>query len=259
MELFIGIFIFVFGIIIGSFLNVCIYRIPMDKSVVTHPSCCTVCGARLTALDMIPVFSYLFLRGKCRHCGAKISAIYPVVEALTGVLYVLLYIKFGMSWLLPVNLALVSLLIVISFIDYKHMIIPDGLIIALLITGVIQLAATFLADGFDSWSVYIIGFFAGGVPLLLIALLCMYVLKKEAFGGGDIKLMASAGLIIGWKLMITAYLIGIITGALFSVLLIVAGRKTRKDEIPFGPSLCFGILCSVFFGNWLIDWYLGLL
>ena len=259
MELFFGILIFVFGIVIGSFLNVCIYRIPINKSIVVQGSACTACGARLNALDMVPLFSYLFLRGKCRHCGVKISALYPAVEALTGILYVLMYLKFGISYALLVNLALVSLLIVISFIDFKHMIIPDGLIIALLVVGAAQLAATIFTGMFGSWTSYVIGFFAGGLPFLLIALFCMYVLKKEAFGGGDIKLMGAAGLIIGWKLTIAAYLIGIITGAVVSIILLAAKRKTRKDEIPFGPSLCFGILASVLVGNELINWYMGLL
>ncbi len=259
MELYFGLCVFLFGIIIGSFLNVCILRLPENKSIVTGASSCPACGTQLTARDLVPVFSYLFLRGKCRHCGKGISAQYPLVELTAGVLFLLLYVKFGLAWPLPVNAALVSILIVVSLIDWRHMEIPNGLIIALLFVGAAQLAATIFTGVFGSWTSYVIGMLAGGLPLLLIALLCQFILKKEAFGGGDVKLMAAAGLVIGWKLVITSYVIGIITGAVFGVILLSTGRKTRKDAMPFGPFLALGTTASVFFGNELINWYLGLI
>jgi leader peptidase (prepilin peptidase)/N-methyltransferase len=259
MEWFIGIFVFMIGIVIGSFLNVCIYRVPLGVSIAKGRSACPQCGATLTAPDLVPVLSYLALRGKCRHCGARISPIYPVVEGATGVLFLLLYLKTGLSWDLPVYAALVSLLIAIAFVDYKHMIIPNGFVIAGLIIGIIKLAVSIFTDAFGSWTLYAIGFAAGALPLLLVMLFCALILKKEAVGGGDIKLMAFAGLILGWQLVIPAYLIGIITGAVAGLVLMAAGKKQRGDEIPFGPFLCFGILVSVFFGNELILWYLGLL
>jgi leader peptidase (prepilin peptidase) / N-methyltransferase len=266
MEIIIGIFIFALGLIIGSFLNVCILRIPEERSIVAGSSSCMDCGAKLTAVDLVPLFSYLFLRGKCRHCGKKISPIYPIVESLTGVLFLLLYIKFGLFYpptLLSIfsfviYMAFIAILIVISFIDYRHMIIPNGLIIALLILGVVQIAITLITGDFKSWIACVIGFFAGGVPLLLIALFCEYVLKKEAFGGGDVKLMAAAGFLTGWKLTITSYLIGIILGAIVGVILLASGKKKRGDQIPFGPFLAIGIAASIFFGDVLINWYLGL-
>ncbi len=254
-----GAFIFIFGLLIGSFLNVCILRLPEGRSIVVGKSSCPGCGAGLTVIDLVPVFSYLFLRGKCRHCGQRISPLYPTVELLTGVMFLLLYIKFGLTYVLLVYAALIALLIAIAFIDWRKMIIPDGLVISMLVVGVIQLAVTIFTGVFGVWLDYVIGFFAGGVPLLLIAIFCLYVLKKEAFGGGDIKLMAAAGLVIGWKLVITSYLIGIVTGAVFSVILLSTGRKKRGDEIPFGPFLSLGIVVSVFFGNEIINWYLGLL
>lgn len=266
MEIYAGITVFVFGIIIGSFLNVCIFRMPDNRSIVRGPSSCPGCGARLKVLDLVPVFSYIFLRGKCRYCGKKISAQYPVVEAVTGTLFLLLYIKFlyispGFVWSLPVYAAIICVLIVLTAIDLRHMIIPNGLVIAILVIGAIQLSASLLdASLFEnSWLDYVIGFFAGGLPLLLIALFCSYVLKKEAFGGGDIKFMAAAGLVIGWKFVITSYIIGIIVGAVFSVILLSTGKKKRGDEIPFGPFLSLGIAASVFFGNELIRWYMGLI
>lgn len=259
MELYYGVCVFLFGMVIGSFLNVCILRLPEQKSIIVGPSSCSACGTQLTARDLVPVFSFIFLRGKCRHCGKRISAQYPLVELLTAVLFLLVYLKFGISWRLPVFAALLSILVVAALIDWRHMEIPNGLIIAILVLGVIQLAASIFTGLFGSWTSYVIGLFAGGLPLLLIALLCRLILKKEAFGGGDVKLMAVAGLVIGWKLVITSYVIGIITGAIFGVILLATGKKKRGDEIPFGPFLSLGIAASVFFGNELINWYLGLI
>lgn len=259
MDVYLGILIFILGIITGSFLNVCILRLPEKKSIVFGPSSCPDCGARLTALDMVPVFSFLFLRGRCRHCGKKISPQYPAVELITGVLFLLLYLKLGLNWQLPVYAVLTAVLTVISIIDWRHMEIPHGPLIVLLTVGALQIAAELIFGVFDDWISYVIGFFAGGVPLLLIALFCLCVLKKDAFGGGDVKLMAAAGFVIGWKLIITSYVIGIITGAVFGVALLATGRKKRSDEMPFGPFLSLGIAVSLFFGNEIINWYLGLL
>jgi leader peptidase (prepilin peptidase)/N-methyltransferase len=258
MEIFIGAIIFILGLVIGSFLNVCICRLPLRQSIVTAPSACPACGERLRPWDLVPVLSYLFLGGKCRYCKARISVQYPLIELLTGALFALLYVRFGLVWPLPAYMALAALLIAISVIDLKHMEIPNGLVIAGLAVGIAQLAASFFAPGFEAWHSYVIGFFAGGLPLLLIALFCTYVLKKDAMGGGDIKLMAFCGLIIGWKLVITAYLIGIIAGAAVGVLLMALNKKKRGDAIPFGPFLSLGVMLSVFFGYSIIDWYMGL-
>lgn len=260
MDILIMVFIFLLGIVIGSFLNVCIYRIPKEESIVVGGSSCQSCGTSLTALDLIPVFSYAALGGKCRHCKAKISPQYPIIEAVTGILFLLLYLKFGLSWLLLVYMGLTALLIVITLIDFRYMIIPNGLIVTGLVIGAAQLAASIFTTGvFESWPVYAIGFFAGGLPLFLIAAFCTYVLKKDAIGGGDIKLMAMAGLILGWKLIIPAYFIGIVTGAVISIVLLASGKKKRGDEIPFGPFLCLGTAVSMFFGSEIIKWYIGML
>lgn len=259
MDIAIGVVIFVFGTIIGSFLNVCILRLPDSRSIVSGASACPSCGARLTPVDLVPIISYLALRGKCRRCKARISPLYPAVEALTGAMYLLLYLRFGFAWQLLVYMALVGLLIVISAIDFKTMEIPNGLIIAGFVVGAIQLIVTVFTGIFGNWTSYVIGLFAGGLPLLLIALIAGILLKREAMGGGDVKLMAFCGFIIGWKLVIPAYLIGIIAGAVISVILMALGRKKRGDEIPFGPFLSLGVVLSVFFGDALIDWYLGLI
>lgn len=257
MDIAIGFTIFTLGTIIGSFLNVCILRLPASRSIVSGASACPSCGVRLTPVDLVPIVSYLALGGKCRRCKARISPIYPAVEALTGAMYLLLYLRFGFTWQLLVYMALVSLLIVISAIDLKTMEIPNGLIIAGFIVGAIQLITTVFTGG--DWLSCVTGLFAGGLPLLLIALIAGFLLKKEAMGGGDVKLMAFCGFIIGWKLVIPAYLIGIVLGSVISVLLMALGRKKRGDEIPFGPFLSLGVVLSVFFGDALIDWYLGLI
>lgn len=259
MEVYTGILVFVFGIILGSFLNVCILRLPEEKTIVNGNSACPSCGVRLTAIDLVPVFSYIFLRGKCRRCKSTISPQYIIIELLTGILFFFLYLKFGFTPPLPVLAALIAALIVIALIDWRYMMIPDGLIITILTIGVIETVITAITGLFGSWLQYVIGFLAGGLPLLLIALFCYYILKKEALGAGDIKLMAAAGLVIGWKLIITAYIIGIVFGALFGILLLVTKIKKREDAIPFGPFLSFGILASVFFGNEIINWYLGMM
>jgi leader peptidase (prepilin peptidase)/N-methyltransferase len=269
MSWIIGIIVFLTGITIGSFLNVCVYRLPLERSIAKGFSACPQCNARLTAVDLVPVVSYIALHGKCRHCGGRISPEYPVVESATGVLFVLLYMRFvhvsgavisGNLYDFLIYAALVSLLIVIALIDFKHMIIPNGLVIAGLVLGGVKLAlSVFFPDIFGGWPLYAIGFAAGGLPLLLIALFCLWVLKKEALGGGDIKLMAFAGLVIGWKLIIPAYLIGVVTGAVAGIILMAVGKKKRGDEIPFGPFLCFGVLVSVFVGYDLIGWYMGLI
>lgn len=259
MDIAAGAIVFIFGAMIGSFLNVCILRLPEGRSIVTGGSACPACAARLKPAELVPIVSYLALRGRCRHCGARISPQYITVETLTGALFTLLYVKLGPVWQLPVYMALFALLIAVSAIDLKTMEIPNGLVIAGFIVGGAQLAAAVFTDVFGSWLELAIGLLAGGVPLLLIALIAAAVLKRDAMGGGDIKLMAFCGLVIGWRLVIPAYLIGIAAGALGGVILMAAGKKKRGDEIPFGPFLALGVVVSVFFGTALIDWYVGLI
>lgn len=257
MDIVTGALIFILGTLVGSFLGVCITRLPLGKSVVLPPSSCPFCEKRIGAIDLVPVLSYLWLRGKCRNCKARISGLYPAVEALTGAVYLLLYLKFSLTPELPVYMVLSSLLIIAAFTDLRHMIIPNGVIIAGLVLGTIQLAATVITSLLEPWHIYVIGLFAGALPLLLISVLGWLLLKKEVIGGGDIKLMAFCGLVIGWKLVIPAYLIGITAGALFGIVLLTAGRKKSSDLIPLGAFLALGVLISVFFGYELIDWYLG--
>lgn len=252
MEIYFAVLSGIAGLIIGSFLNVCIYRIPLGRSIAYPPSACAECGHKLSPLDLVPVFSYLFLKGKCRYCGKKISFIYPAVELLTGALFLLLYIRFSLSYAFLFYLITAALLIIASFVDIAHQEIPDGIVIALIITG-----ALYTVLDLSNWLDHVIGFFAGGLPLLLIAVIAQYVFKKEAMGGGDIKLMAALGLIAGWKLILLGLFLGILAGALFSALMMLFKKVKSSQAIPFGPFLAAGFMLSVFFGSGILSWYLS--
>lgn len=250
MSIYFAVLVFILGLLVGSFLNVCIFRIPLRQSVVTTPSHCGACGKRIRSHDLIPVLSYLLLGGKCRFCGEKISLRYPMVELLNAAAYLLIYQACGLSIQFMGFSLLASSLIVIAFIDYDHKIIPDGVVLLLIGAGVIY--SVFARD--ITWLDRLIGFFAASLPLYLILLL-----SKGGVGGGDIKLMAAVGIYLGWKLTLLSLLIGAVLGSIVAVILLIMKRKTRKDEIPFGPALAVGIMAAALYGNRLLDWYLGLL
>lgn len=254
MAVYFAVLLGIAGLVFGSFLNVCIYRIPIKKSIAYPPSACGSCGHQLGFLDLFPVFSYIFLGAKCRYCGQKISFIYPAVELLTGILFVLLFLKFSLTVQLAFMLITVSLLIIASFIDALQKIIPDEIVIALFIVG-----AIYTGIDYTNWLSHLIGLFAGGLPLLLIGLFSEYVLKKEAMGGGDVKLMAALGCIAGWKLILFALFAAVVIGALVSLVLIILKKKEKSSMLAFGPFLSIGFFCAVFFGNEAITWYLSFL
>lgn len=242
--------VLLFGLCIGSFLNVCIYRIPVKMKVYEGRSICPYCRSQLTALDLIPVFSYIFLRGKCRHCGCRISPIYLIVELLTALLFVAAFYFFSVSLQTLLVWMLISVLIVASFIDIHTLEIPDGVSLWI---GAIGIVSFFIPD--ILWWQRLIGALVASSPLLIILLIS----KGNAMGMGDIKLMAAVGLILGYKLSIFALLAASIFGAVIGLLLIALKKKGKKDEIPFVPMLSFGILFALFFGNDIIAWYISLL
>ncbi len=239
-------FVFALGLIIGSFLNVCIYRIPEDISIAKGFSFCPNCKNRIQPYDLIPVVSYLFLKGSCRYCKKHISAKYPLIEFFTGLMFILVFYQFGLTPYAALVALLVSVLIVITFIDLKHQIIPNGLVLIILISGI---PAAFLS-GLSPWE-HVIGFFAVSVLLLLVAFL-----SKGGMGGGDIKLMAAAGLFLGWKLILLSLMIASIIGSIISIGLLVLKKADRKSMVPFGPFLSIGIVISALYGNAIIMWYL---
>ncbi len=243
------IFSFILGICIGSFLNVCIYRIPNKIKVYDGYSFCPVCHARLKAFDLIPVISYFILNRKCRYCDCKISPIYPIVELSTGLLFALAFSLYGICLNTLIAWVLISVLIVASFLDIKSLEIPDGVSLWIAALGVIS----FFIPGLLWWE-RVLGIFAASLPLFIIFL----ITDGNAMGMGDIKFMAAAGLLLGYKLALLSLFSSAIFGSIIGILLIVSKKKGRKDPIPFVPMLSLGILFSLFFGNSVISWYVSL-
>ena len=245
--IFAEILIFLFGIVIGSFLNVCIYRIPKGEDIVKVNSHCMTCGYQLKWYDLIPIFSYIFLRGKCRKCKTKLSCQYPIVEAVNGFMYVLIFAVNGLNVESGIYSLMASALLVLSVIDFRTYEIPFGINVFLFVLGVIR-----CVFGKGDRGTLMIGFFAVSLFLLLLSLLT----RGAAIGGGDIKLMAAAGLLLGWKLIILAFVMGCIAGSvvhLFRMKVCGAGRM-----LALGPYLSVGIFIAALWGNGMIDWYLGL-
>ena len=246
-TIFFSIIIFLYGIIIGSFLNVCIYRIPKKENIVTTRSHCMSCGYQLRWYDLIPLFSWLALGGRCRKCKAKISVQYPAIEALNGVLYLIVFLCYGVSIETLLYCLMASALLALSVIDFRTFEIPLGFNVFIAVLGLVRV----LTD-LTNWREYAVGFFAVSAVLYII-----YVLTKgRGIGGGDIKLMAASGLLLGWKCNILAFLLGCIIG---SVIHLLRMRFTKAEHVlALGPYLSIGIYISALWGTRLIDWYLSL-
>lgn len=240
--------IFLFGIVIGSFLNVCILRIPLKESIAKERSHCMSCGYQLAWFDLIPLFSYIFLGGRCRKCKTHISLQYPLVEGLNGVLYVLIFLVNGWSIDSVIYCLLTSALIVLSVIDFRTYEIPFGINLFILALGLIHLGFH-LGD----WVTYVIGLFAVSTFLEII----FRVSGGRAIGYGDVRLMRAAGLLIGWKLSILALILGCILG---SVIHIIRMKVSGEGHVlAMGPYLAMGIFISVLWGEPFINWYFSLL
>lgn len=240
--------VFLFGIVIGSFLNVCIYRIPKKENIVTTRSHCMTCGYELKWYDLIPLLSWVLLRGKCRKCGTKISMQYPLVELLNGVLYLFVFLKFGVSADTVIFCFFVSSLLVLSVIDFRTFEIPVGINIWIGALGFFHLILHR-----EDWLEYVFGFFSVSVFLYLL-----YILTKgRGIGGGDIKLMAVSGLLLGWQCNMLAFFLGCIIG---SVIHLLRMKITKANHVlAMGPYLATGILISLFWGSQLITWYINLM
>lgn len=240
--------VFLYGIVIGSFLNVCIYRIPKGENLVSVGSHCMECGHRLKWYDLVPLFSWLFLKGKCRYCGTAISAQYPVVEGLNGLLYVLVFWVNGLNWDSALYCIMVSALFVISVIDCRTMLIPTGADIVVLAVGIVHLVLHL-----EQWYYYVIGFVGVGLFLLLIAVIFKSVTGRSGLGYGDIELMACAGLCIGWGHGLFALVIGSVLGSLIEGVRMVVMKK--RGKFAFGPYLAIGITIAALWGDMFFDWY----
>lgn len=238
--------LFLFGIVIGSFLNVCIYRIPKHEDIVKTRSHCMSCGHTLKWYDMFPLFSYLFLRGRCRYCGAKLSVQYPLIEALNGILYVGVVLLHGVNIDSLLLCLLASAFLVLSVIDFRTYEIPFGVNLFILALGAVRAALDYhnIAD-------YLIGLFAASIVLAVL----YYATKGRAIGGGDVKLMAACGLFLGWKLVIFAFLAGCVLGAVIHV---IRMKVSGQDHVlAMGPYLSAGAFIAALWGERLISWYLG--
>jgi leader peptidase (prepilin peptidase)/N-methyltransferase len=240
------IIIFLFGIVIGSFLNVCIYRIPAQEDIVKERSHCMSCGYQLAWYDMFPLFSYIALRGRCRKCKAKLSVQYPLVEGLNGIAYVLITYELGVNVESLLYCLLTSALIVLSVIDFRTYEIPLGVNIFILALGLIRV----LTD-IRNWQTYLVGLCAVSIVLAIL----YYATKGRAIGGGDVKLMAACGLLLGWKLIILAFLLGCVLGAVIHVIRMKVSGSGHV--LALGPYLSMGVFIAAVWGNSMIAWYLG--
>jgi len=254
------IFTFLFGLAIGSFLNVCIYRLPLKQSIVTPPSGCPGCGGKIRFYDNIPILSYIILRGKCRDCREPISIRYPLVELLTGLLSLSLFTYCYPDYYLYIALFMFTCsLIVVTFIDLSHQIIPDIISIPGIFAGLI-VAILFNVFSFYpiAWHDSLIGILLGGGILYIVAAGFEKLTGKEGMGGGDVKLLAMIGAWMGWRAIPMIILISSLTGSIIGAASLLLAGKGLRTRIPFGPFLVLGTLVYLFFGIKIQNYYLGL-
>ena len=245
------ILVIIFGIIIGSFLNVCIFRILNEESISYPPSHCSSCKHKLGILDLVPILSFIFLKGRCRYCHEKISIQYPIIEMLNGFLYFLIFYKYGFTIFTLKYCIFASLLIVIGMIDYKTQYVYTSTTILGLITAVIFIVTQYIVSK-QNWTIYILG---GIVGFSIIGLI---VLITKGMGEGDIEIAAVCGFFLGAKGILLTLFIAIILGGITGIVIIALKLKNIKDRIAFGPFLAIGAIVSVLFGTEIINMYLRL-
>lgn len=250
--IYLSIFLFLFGLLIGSFLNVVAIRMLKGESIAFPPSHCTSCGHPLKPWDLVPLISYLTLRGKCRYCHARVSPAYFWGELTTGLLFAWAGWMFGWQMETVVALFIISILVVIVQTDIREMIIPNKVIAFGVVCGIV--IRIFIYD-LPLWN-YGMSFILGGGIIYLISVVSSYILKKEAMGGGDVKLFAFVGLMLGFKLLLLTIFLASLVGFLIGVILLLSGRTNRGAYIPFGPYIAIGSLISYGWGNSIIAWYL---
>lgn len=247
LEVVISIIFGLYGVVIGSFLNVLALRLPLKESVTLKRSHCMTCGHTLSWYELFPLFSYIFLGGKCRHCKSKISIQYPLVEGANGILYAILFLVHGISVETILYCLCASALLALSIIDWRTQEIPVGFNIFILLLGLVR-----LVTDLGNWSQYVIGLFAVSGFLFLLFL----ITKGRSIGGGDIKLMAATGLLLGWQLNIIAFLLGCIIGSIIHLTLMAIKKANRV--LAFGPYLSMGVYIAMIWGEQLVSWYLSM-
>lgn len=246
---FMYIVVFLYGLLIGSFLNVCIYRLPEQQSIVTIPSHCMNCGKKLHWYELIPLFSWLALRGKCHGCKAKISAQYPIVEAMNALLYILVLFIKGPSIDMLLCQALISNLIVLSFIDARTMEIPNGINIFIAVLGVARTLVDWLVYK-NGWLDHVLG-----LIVMVVFFIIFFVSDGRAIGFGDVKMMFGIGLFLGLKCTVFGLAAGCIVGSVIHLTLMAVKKVGR--QLAFGPYLSTGFAISALFGKYVVDWYLN--
>jgi leader peptidase (prepilin peptidase)/N-methyltransferase len=241
-----------FGAIVGSFLNVCIIRLPKEESIISPGSHCPHCNHPIKFYDNIPLISYLLLRGKCRYCKRSISAQYPLVEGITAIGSLLLFLKYGLSWSYLFYFSFVAALIIITVIDLYHQIIPDVISIPWIGVGLLGALIIPHITFFNS----LLGILLGGGSLFVVATLYQWLFKREGMGGGDVKLLAMIGAFLGWESVILTILLSSLIGSITGIIIIALKGKDFKYAIPFGPFLSLGAVIALFYKNEIISWYL---
>jgi leader peptidase (prepilin peptidase)/N-methyltransferase len=237
-----------FGLAIGSFVNVVVVRLPARRSLWRPGSSCPGCGTAIAWRDNVPVLSFILLRGRCRACGMAISWRYPLVEVTTATLWVLAWLAFGPSRHLAVALAFLTALIAVTAIDLAHQIIPD----AITLPGIVAGLVVNLATGRVAWLDSGLGIAVGGGLFLVII-----VVSGGGMGGGDMKLGAMFGAFLGWKVTLVALFVAVVLGGGVALVLMLAGRMRRKDPIPFGPFLAVGGAVGLLWGDRVVTWYVN--
>lgn len=241
----------IFGAIIGSFLNVCIMRLPKEESIITPGSHCPHCQSPIKFYDNIPLISFLLLRGKCRKCKKKISIQYPLIEGITAICSFMLFLKYGVSLSYLFYFSFVAALIVITVIDLYHQIIPD--VISIPGIGVGLLSALILPH--IPFLNSLIGMILGGGSLFIVATLYQWLFKREGMGGGDVKLLAMIGAFLGWESVIITIISSSLIGSITGIIMIIFKGKNFKYAIPFGPFLSLGAVITLFYKSEILFWY----
>ncbi|MFY9270777.1 MAG: prepilin peptidase [Candidatus Manganitrophaceae bacterium] len=243
--------VFIVGLLVGSFVNVCIHRFPREESIVFPPSHCPSCRKPIRPYDNIPLLSFLLLGGRCRFCRAPISWRYPLIELGHGFGYLFMLRQFGLSLPFAIYALFFSALVTVTFIDLSHQIVPDRITLPGMVLGVVA-ASTVLPPGLIN---SLLGLFLGGGLFYLTAVLSVAFLKKEGMGGGDIKLIAMIGAFLGWRGMLLTIFLAALSGSLLGLFLVLFQGRSRAEPIPFGPFLALGALISLIWGTEILQWY----